>query len=151
MARPIVLFAVDRAGVVTLSEGKELTALGLPVGQVVDRSLFDILRGHAAVIENMRRALTGEKFTASVQVDGRLRAHDRRVPARTVGGCGAPGHLAHTSTMISPRLTVDVSLTLARGLRKVTVMSPGPSTFVTRLSEPATSWSSQRKRTFRSA
>ena len=48
MARPIVLFAVDRAGVVTLSEGEELTAFGLQVGQVVDRSVFDTFRGHAA-------------------------------------------------------------------------------------------------------
>ncbi|RME47614.1 MAG: PAS domain S-box protein, partial [Chloroflexi bacterium] len=38
---PIILFAVDKAGVFTLSEGKGLEALGAKPGEVVGRSVAD--------------------------------------------------------------------------------------------------------------
>jgi len=65
---PIVLFALDRQGVFTLSEGKGLEALGLKPGEVVGRSVFDVYRDVPEIGENIRRALAGEEFTSIVEV-----------------------------------------------------------------------------------
>ena len=65
---PIVLFALDRDGIFTLSEGRGLTALGLEPGQVVGRSAFDVYRDNPAVLAVLRRALSGEEFREEVDV-----------------------------------------------------------------------------------
>ena len=65
---PIVLFSVDRDGIITLSEGRGLAALGLEPGQQVGQSVFDLYQATPAVAENIRRALRGEEFSALVQV-----------------------------------------------------------------------------------
>lgn len=67
-AAPIVLFAVDRNGVFTLSEGQGLAALGLAPGEAVGRSVFEMYRDAPAVIQSMRRSLGGESFTTLVPV-----------------------------------------------------------------------------------
>ncbi|HYL35316.1 MAG TPA: PAS domain S-box protein [Bryobacteraceae bacterium] len=67
---PIVLFAVDRAGVFILSEGQGLNALGLQPGQVVGQSIFDVCRNVPQILDNIRRALGGEAFSATVPVGG---------------------------------------------------------------------------------
>ncbi len=65
---PIVLFSVDRDGIITLSEGRGLAALGLEPGQQVGQSVFDLYQATPAVAENIRRALRGEEFSALIQV-----------------------------------------------------------------------------------
>ena len=60
---PVVLFALDRHGVITLSEGSALQAMGLKPEEVVGRSFFELYSHHPAVIEHGRRALAGEEFT----------------------------------------------------------------------------------------
>ena len=65
---PIVLFSVDREGVFTLSEGRGLEALGFAPGQVVGKSAFELYKAYPAIIENLRRALRGEEFTALVEL-----------------------------------------------------------------------------------
>jgi len=67
---PIVLWALDRNGVFTLSEGKGLAALGLKPGEVVGRSVFDVYRDVPEIVEHNRRALAGESFSAMVEVAG---------------------------------------------------------------------------------
>jgi PAS domain S-box-containing protein len=66
---PIILFAVDHAGVITLSEGKGLAALGLTPGEAVGRSVFDLYRDMAQIRENIQRALAGEEFIALVEIN----------------------------------------------------------------------------------
>jgi len=61
---PIVLFAIDRNGVFTLSEGRGLERLGLQRGEVVGRAVAEVYKDHPAVLESVRRALTGEHFSA---------------------------------------------------------------------------------------
>ncbi len=67
---PLVLWAVDPAGVFTLSEGKGLEALALVPGQLVGQSLFDVYRDMPAIIEHNRRALAGETVTGVAEVGG---------------------------------------------------------------------------------
>ncbi|HEY3216061.1 MAG TPA: PAS domain S-box protein [Candidatus Eisenbacteria bacterium] len=67
---PIVLFALDRDGIFTLSEGKGLAALGLQPGQVIGQSIYDLYREAPEILENVRRATNGEEVSAVVEVGG---------------------------------------------------------------------------------
>ena len=67
---PIVLFAIDRSGIFTLSEGQGLAALGLLPGQVVGQSVFTIYRDTPDILDHVRRALSGEEVLAEVEVGG---------------------------------------------------------------------------------
>ena len=65
---PVVLFALDKEGRFTLSEGKALASLGLQPGQVVGASVFDLYQDHPAIMESARRALSGVEFTTTDEV-----------------------------------------------------------------------------------
>ncbi len=67
---PVVLFAADANGVVTLCEGKALQKLGKVPGQPVGQSLFDMYRSYPAVIANVQRALAGEAFSSLDELTG---------------------------------------------------------------------------------
>ncbi len=82
---PIILFALDRAGVFTLSEGKGLDALGLEPGQVVGQSVFEVYRDAPQVLSAVRRALAGEPFTGVVDVNG-LVFETHYIPVLDEGG-----------------------------------------------------------------
>lgn len=57
---PIILFAFDQTGTLTLSEGKGLDALGLESGELVGESVFDVYADAPAVVDGCRQALDGE-------------------------------------------------------------------------------------------
>jgi PAS domain S-box-containing protein len=67
---PIILFALDRSGVCTLSEGRGLDDLGLKPGQIVGQSVFNMYRDAPPVLSAVRRALAGESFTEVVELNG---------------------------------------------------------------------------------
>ena len=60
---PLVFFALDKSGVFTLSEGFGLKKLGFQPGEVVGRSVFDMYRSNARIVDSVRRALRGEEFS----------------------------------------------------------------------------------------
>jgi PAS domain S-box-containing protein len=65
---PIILFALDREGVITLSEGKGLDATGAKPGENVGRLVSDVYRDVPQIGENIRCALAGEEFTSIVEL-----------------------------------------------------------------------------------
>ena len=67
---PIIIFALDRDGVFTLSEGKGLEALGRAPGQVVGQSIFELYRDMPAISDNIRLALGGESRYLVVGIGG---------------------------------------------------------------------------------
>jgi PAS domain S-box-containing protein len=67
---PVVLFVVDREGVFKPSEGKGLEGIGLESGDIVGRSIFEVFRDEPEILENTRRALSGEEFSATVDLAG---------------------------------------------------------------------------------
>jgi PAS domain S-box-containing protein len=70
---PIILFAVDKKGILTLIEGRHLSSIGLEIGQGIGVDISDAFKNRPQMIENIRRALSGEKFEAEVQGDmGRI-------------------------------------------------------------------------------
>ena len=67
---PVVLFAIDREGVFTLSEGKGLDDLDLKPGQVVGLNVADVYRDTPELLLDVQRALNGESFTDTLEVGG---------------------------------------------------------------------------------
>src|SRR5512132_567342 len=57
---PVIVFATDRDGVFTLSEGRGLEPLGLQSGQVVGMSAFDVYRDYPQICSNLRDCLSGK-------------------------------------------------------------------------------------------
>jgi PAS domain S-box-containing protein len=82
---PIVLWAIDNNGVLLLSEGRGLDALGLKPGEVVGESAFDLYLQHPEVLEDLPRALRGESVTSTVEV-GDLTFDTRSLPMRDAEG-----------------------------------------------------------------
>ena len=67
---PVVLFALDPEGVFTLAEGKGLRSLGVLPSMLVGRSFFELLGDVPQAVADVRRALAGESFTATVELFG---------------------------------------------------------------------------------
>jgi len=85
---PVVLFAFDPGGTVTLLEGRGLAPLGLRGDEIVGRSLFDLYRDAPTVLANVRRALGGEAFDAIVEIAG-VAFETRYAPFRDAAGAVA--------------------------------------------------------------
>lgn len=68
----LVLFAIDRDGKFTLSEGRGLATLGLRPGEVVGQSVWELYRDQPTVIEQLERAFNGDEFRDIVEVGGEL-------------------------------------------------------------------------------
>ncbi len=83
---PIVLFALDSRGTITLSEGQGLAALRRRPGEtMVGRSIFEVYRDAPAVLDHAHRALAGEAFTArTVVADATYETH--YLPLRAADG-----------------------------------------------------------------
>ena len=64
----LILFATDKNGTFTLSEGEGLKSLSLASGELVGQSVFEVYADTPQVGENIRRALKGESFTSSVNI-----------------------------------------------------------------------------------
>ncbi|MFN2386077.1 MAG: EAL domain-containing protein [Thermoanaerobaculia bacterium] len=82
---PVVLFALDRDGVFTHSEGKGLHALGLAPADAVGKSVFDMYAEHPPILDNVRRALNGETLTATEEM-GPLAFETQYAPYRNDRG-----------------------------------------------------------------
>ncbi|WPB77891.1 ATP-binding protein [Archangium violaceum] len=83
---PVVLFSLDRDGMVTLSEGHGLVRMGFKPGQVVGMSVFDIYRAEPSVLTHVRRALAGEEFLSVETLSSGLLYETHWVPLRDSEG-----------------------------------------------------------------
>ncbi|MCU0842597.1 MAG: EAL domain-containing protein [Thiobacillaceae bacterium] len=62
---PLILWAIDRDGVFTLSRGAGLKALGLQPDEVVGASVFEQYRDFPEILDDIRRALAGENLVTT--------------------------------------------------------------------------------------
>lgn len=65
---PVVLFALDRAGIFLLAEGKGLELLGFTPHSLVGRSILTVSDANPQILKNIHRALLGNSFTTLVEV-----------------------------------------------------------------------------------
>ncbi len=85
-AAPIVLFAIDEKGVLTLCEGRELRTLGVEPG-ATGVSLYDVYKHEPEILANLDRALSGEELTVEVSMrSAPLTFETRYVPMRGKDG-----------------------------------------------------------------
>ncbi len=66
---PIMLYAVDMNGIVTLFEGKGLEGLGLKPGEAVGANAFELYKNAPDMVAGLKRAMTGESFQFIQHVD----------------------------------------------------------------------------------
>ena len=77
---PVLLYAIDREGVITYSEGQGLTALSVDHGKVIGTSAFDAYRRWPDAIANLTRSLAGEATSGILKMgDLVLDVHNRPV------------------------------------------------------------------------
>jgi two-component system, cell cycle sensor histidine kinase and response regulator CckA len=69
---PVVLFELDRSGVVTRCEGKGLTAAHLKPSDFIGRSASQLFPDSPKIRENLLRALRGDSFSDTVTYRGRV-------------------------------------------------------------------------------
>ncbi|AEI63110.1 PAS domain-containing sensor histidine kinase [Corallococcus macrosporus] len=67
---PVVLWATDARGIITLFEGEGLSALGLERGAYVGRSAFDVYQDRPDLLAATLRAQEGQTFTLEVEMAG---------------------------------------------------------------------------------
>jgi diguanylate cyclase (GGDEF)-like protein len=67
---PVVLFAFDAAGIITIAEGRDLGAMRHPAESMIGRSFFTLYSDAPALIAQARRALGGQEHTALSTLDG---------------------------------------------------------------------------------
>lgn len=68
---PVILWAADQDGKITLSEGNALRHLDLKPAQLLGANLFELYAENPQVLSFVRRALAGEQFTGEVEAGGR--------------------------------------------------------------------------------
>jgi signal transduction histidine kinase len=65
---PLIVFAVDRKGLITFEEGRGLSAIGVKPGTHVGRTILEAYGQAGEMATHMRRALAGNEFSALVQI-----------------------------------------------------------------------------------
>jgi diguanylate cyclase (GGDEF)-like protein/PAS domain S-box-containing protein len=100
---PIILYAADADGTITLSEGTGLAALGLKPGEAVGRNLRDF-QNSAESADYTRRALAGEAVSYDTQVGG-IWLHVALQPVH--GADGGPGGLIGVCFDVTERIASE--------------------------------------------
>ena len=68
-AVPVVLWSLDMEGRFTFSQGRALESVGLKPGQAVGQSIFELYSGAEDVARLAKRALSGETFHETIEVN----------------------------------------------------------------------------------
>ncbi len=122
---PLVLFAFDQEGVVTLCEGQGLGRIGLRPSDFLGRCMFTIYPADPIVAENARRALAGETviYTVEMNLAASGTYETRLAPIRDDAGqvVGALG----VSTDVSDRVRMEAQLARAERLASVGLLAAG--------------------------
>ena len=67
---PVLLLAFDVAGIITIARGRDLAVHRNTGEPIIGRSFFDVCSDHPALLDQARRALAGEEYTAQSTLDG---------------------------------------------------------------------------------
>lgn len=82
---PVVLWAVDRNGIFTLSEGRGLEKLALRPGEVVGQSVYTLFGAEGLIADGVRAALRGETVVQTTET-GVTFWDNRQIPLRDENG-----------------------------------------------------------------
>jgi PAS domain S-box-containing protein len=104
---PLVLFALDRDAVFTMVEGRGLDAVGVRPALLLGHSAFTLFADFPQAMADVRRALTGETFSSTVEVFGAV-FETWYSPVREAGG--AVAGVIGVGTDITERCRAEVAL-----------------------------------------
>jgi len=82
---PLIIYSLDRDGIVTSAQGKGLEPLGLRPDQVINKHILNLYPDEPEVKSGLARAIAGEAFRMSVQVGNRT-FEVQHVPSRLIDG-----------------------------------------------------------------
>ncbi len=82
---PVITFALDPDGVFTFENGAALKTLGIEPGWSIGRSVFETYAAFPDVLENVRRALSGDEVVATVEI-GNMHFHTIYTPQKDENG-----------------------------------------------------------------
>ncbi|PKP31408.1 MAG: hypothetical protein CVU00_12690 [Bacteroidetes bacterium HGW-Bacteroidetes-17] len=66
----VILFSLDKNGVLTFADGKGLKSLGMSPGELVGNSVFESIKNYPQVVESVNKALNGEFVRAVTEING---------------------------------------------------------------------------------
>ena len=69
---PVLIFATDRNGVYTVSDGAGLALIGREPGQVVGENIFELYRNFPDVLKSVRMALDGTTVSIDMEMAGHM-------------------------------------------------------------------------------
>jgi PAS domain S-box-containing protein len=117
---PIILFAYDRRGVVTLTEGRGLEGLGFRPKELLGRSVFDLYAHDETLVSQARRVLSGETFTVIAQ-QGQTWLETTLTPIR--GATGDVDGAIGVSIDVTERVTAQEHLVRTERLASMGTLS----------------------------
>ncbi|MGH7436086.1 MAG: ATP-binding protein [Polyangiaceae bacterium] len=117
---PIIVWAHDAEGKITLSQGRGLEVLGWNAEDLVGRSVWDLYKDAPDVLRNTRRSLDGEAFADVVEV-GPLVFQTTYAPIRDAGGKVV--RVVGVSTEISEQRAAETRLARAERVASLGVLA----------------------------
>ena len=82
---PVVLYSIDKNGIFTLLEGKGLEAFELQAGEVLGKSIFELLCNYPDILANIRRVFAGEEASWIGELKNCV-YQNRTIPLRVASG-----------------------------------------------------------------
>jgi len=119
---PVVVFALDRDGIFTVSSGKGLAALGRKEGESVGKSIYDLYRDYPEILANIDRCMAGEEFSETVSI-GRISFDAHYAPVRNA--LGEVTGLFGVATDITDRKDLEAQLRHAQKMEAVGRLAGG--------------------------
>ena len=66
----VILFSIDKSGIITFSDGKGLESLNLLPGEMVGKSIYEYYKDQPGIIESIKEAFEGETIRNVVEIGG---------------------------------------------------------------------------------
>ncbi len=109
---PVVLFALDTTGKVTLLEGKGLHSLSIGADRILGKNIFDFTKKDSPFEKDLSRALNGEEFTSEVET--RLGRRLETMYSPVLDASGRPTGVIGICLDITERTEMEEAIKLER-------------------------------------